>query len=202
MEWYKIPEIRFRDFIECLRGVYLARDASVATTVDDRDPFTKACVPYSAEHEAFRQREKNVSMKFGYFHQNLMGKFHGYKSLKNGDVTGIDLVKEDGTEAWEIKNRHNTMNSGSAKTVENKLLKMVEKGVKAFVVQVNCPNGKVNRHAMPAVITVFTGQQAYAYLSKRDGFWDDLISTVSETFARFKTLEEVEQFAAQLPEQA
>jgi hypothetical protein len=199
MEWYKIPEIRFSDYVECLKDVYAAREAPITVITDERDPFTQAVMPFDVEREIFRQREKNVSMKLGYFHQKLAGKFPGYKTLKDGHESGLDVIKEDGTELWEWKNRHNTMNSGSAKSVEQKLSDALAKGMKAFLVQVNCPNGRVIRYKMPEAIRILNGKQAYAYISGREDFFEDLQSTIAATFTKF-TWSEIRQFAAQPPE--
>jgi hypothetical protein len=202
MEWYKIPEIRFSDYVECLKDVYAAREAHISMIADERDPFTQAVLPFNMEMEIFRQREKNVSMKLGYFHQKLAGKFPGYKTLKDGHESGLDVIKEDGTELWEWKNRHNTMNSGSAKSVEQKLSDALAKGMKAFLVQVNCPNGKVMRHKMPAAISILNGKQAYAHMAGRESFFEDLQCTIAATFTKFITWSEIQQFAAQQPEPA
>jgi hypothetical protein len=199
MSWYKIPEIRFSDYVECLKDVYAAREAPIVVHPDDRDPFTQAVLPFSEENEIFRQREKNVSMKLGYFHQKLAGKFPGYKTLKDGHESGLDVIKEDGTELWEWKNRHNTMNSSSARGVEDKLLKALSRGMKAFLVQVNCPNGKVCRYKMAGAIIILNGKQAYERISGRENFFDDLQSTIASTFEKFSTWTEIQQFVAQLP---
>lgn len=198
-DWYKIPEIRFCDYVESLKGVYDARTANIDVQTDERDAFTKAVMPWRLDDEVWRQREKKITMALGDFHQKLMGKFSGYTNLGTGHVTGLDLMKTDGTEYWEVKNRHNTMNSASAKTTLDKLLVMKEKGSTVFLAQINCPGGKVNRYGYPSDVTVFNGSQAYAYLSGRETFWNDLIYTISETFKLFTTHSEIQRFAAQQP---
>jgi len=202
MEWYQIPEIRFRDYVECLADIYAARAVKIPNQGDTRDKFTKAVLPFDQTHEIYRMREKKVAMAMGYFHQNLAGKFNGYRTLKNGTPSGLDVEKEDGSEFWEWKNRHNTMNSASAKETENKLMAQVNQGRRAFLVQVNCPGGKVNRYKMPAAIAILNGEQAYTYISGRTNFFSDLVVTLTETFGRFTTYSEIQQFAAQLPEPA
>lgn len=199
MEWYLIPEIKFQDYAECLGDIYAARSVNIPIQGDTRDAFTKAVMPFNQDHEIFRKREKKIAMAFGYFHQNLAGKFNGYQTLKNGTSSGLDVIKEDGSEFWEWKNRHNTMNAASAKETENKLMAQVNKGRRAFLVQVNCPGGKVSRFKMAAAITILNGEQAYAYISGRPNFFSDLIETLTATFVKFTTYSEIQQFAAQLP---
>jgi Eco47II restriction endonuclease len=198
-EWYKIPEIRFADYVECLKGVYAARDAPIHAIKDVRDPFLKAVVPYLPDEEIARQRGDKIAQELGNFHQKLMGKIPGYTDLGRGHASGLDLMKTDGTEFWEVKNRHNTMNSGSAKTVLDKLLEQKKKGAQVFLVQVNCPDGKVIRHGFPTDVNVFNGSRAYAHMAGRESFWNDLIDTMTETFKRFANYSEIVRFAEQLP---
>ena len=200
MEWYRIPEIPFREYVSCLEVLYSARNVNIPIQGDTRDAFTKAVMPFNQDHEIFRMREKKMTMALGYFHQNLAGKFNGYRTLKNGSPSGLDVEKEDGSEFWEWKNRHNTMNAASAKTTEIKLMDKVNQGRRAFLVQVNCPGGKVSRFKMPAAIAILSGEQAYAYISGRPNFFSDLIETLTATFVKFKTYSEIQKFAAQLPE--
>jgi hypothetical protein len=137
--------------------------------------------------EAHRRYEKALSMKMGDFHEELAGKFPGYHTLENGDETGCDVQKIDGSEIWEWKNRDNTMNSGSAATVMTKLTKASAKSMKPYLVLVNCEKKKVPRLGAPEPVTVLTGRQAYAQLSGRAEFFDDLNATLDHTFRTYPT---------------
>lgn len=68
---------------------------------------------------AFKQRQRQ--MKEGAIAQVSMGNFYGWKDLKKGHESGLDIMKEDNSIICEIKNKHNTCNSGSLKTVLDKL---------------------------------------------------------------------------------
>ncbi len=70
------------------------------------------------ETECVRQMDKSNSNHIGYFHQNL------FKYVGNGwevPKEGFDLVNEEKHIFVEIKNKHNTMNSGSAANVYIKM---------------------------------------------------------------------------------
>lgn len=125
----------------------------------------------------------------GDFHEELAGKLPGWKTLKNGDESGCDVMKEDGTEFQEWKNRDNTMNSSSASSVIAKLKKLAAEGKKAVLVEVNCPAGKVCRFGAPPEVEVLNGQQAYARVSGRETFFLDLKSTLAYVFKNFKTFD-------------
>lgn len=204
MQWYQIPEIQFKDYVKCVANIYTLLEGKTKSKGDD-DVFMKKILQSHSgltdaqwnETERIRRLNKQFSMNIGYFHEELAGKFKGYITLPNGHATGCDVRKEDGTEIWEWKNRHNTMNSGSGASVRAKLMAEHERGVKAFLVEVNCPAGKVNRFKLPEEISVLNGVEAYTYLSGRSSFHDDLLATIAETFSRFKTLKEIQKFAAQ-----
>lgn len=78
------------------------------------------------EAEIIRQRGKKSEMAIGEFHQHILGHVDGWIDLQQGHETGLDLMNEEGTIFMEIKNKVNTTNSGSGKTVFEKLEKVVE----------------------------------------------------------------------------
>lgn len=84
--------------------------------------------PGIIDNEIFRQRDKSNNNAIGYFHQNIFSYFNGCTVPKEGwdvifkDDAGISV---DGnivhTVYVEMKNKHNTMNSSSAR---NTFIKM------------------------------------------------------------------------------
>ena len=80
-----------------------------------------------ANKEIERQQDKTINNKIGEFHQELLGKVDGWVDLGIGDETEIDLKKEDNSVFIELKNKHNTMNSSSAKTCREKLENVIER---------------------------------------------------------------------------
>ncbi len=137
--------------------------------------------------EKQRLYEKALSMKMGDFHEELMGKFRGYQTLPVGHSTGTDVRRLDDSEFLEVKNRDNTMNSGGAESVVRKLTKLVNDGKRAILVLVNSSKRTLPRFKAPAAVQVIDGKQAYAYLSGRETFHADLLSTLNETFRRYPT---------------
>ena len=133
----------------------------------------------------------------GDFHEELAGKLPGWETLKVGDPSGCDVMKKDGTEYQEWKNRDNTMNSSSGSAVIGKLQALAAKGKKAVLVEVNCPKGKVCRFGAPPNIEVLNGQQAYARVSGRETFFDDLNTTLAYVFKTFKTYDALTKGTAQ-----
>lgn len=194
LAWYRIKEIALKDYVACLKDVYAVLEHKHKSKGCD-DVFLRTIMAahsgMSAEAwaaaEEQRRYEKALTMKMGDFHEELAGKFPGYKTLKRGDETGCDVQKLDGSEIWEFKNRDNTMNSGSAESVVAKLVAEIAKGKKAFLVLVNCEKKTVPRLGAPASVTVLNGRQAYEYLSKRPTFFDDLQATLGYTFAHYPT---------------
>ena len=138
-----------------------------------------------------RMFEKALSMKMGDFHEELAGKFRGYRCLAVGDATGCDVQSVDGAHVMEWKNRDNTMNSGSASAVIAKLKAVAAAGKKATLVLVNIFRATVPRFGAPTSVEVIDGRAAYAQLSGRADFIDSLQTTMGETFERYKTFAEL-----------
>jgi len=204
--WYRLAEIPFADYVACLKPLYSILEKK-HTSKSDPDIFLKTILA-SHSHmtveqwdagEAQRLYEKNLSMKMGDFHEELMGKFPGYETLRVGHSTGTDVRKLDDTEFLEVKNRDNTMNSGAADSVVRKLTKLTEEGKAAFLVLVNSEKKTLPRFKAPKAVHVINGKQAYTKLSGRDTFYDDLVTTMGETFSRFPTYTALESEATADP---
>lgn len=75
------------------------------------------------EGECIRQIDKSNTNHIGYFHQNLFKYIGGGWSVPE---VGFDIVNDERHLYVELKNKHNTMNSGAATTVyanmQNKIL--------------------------------------------------------------------------------
>jgi hypothetical protein len=142
--------------------------------------------------EQIRLNQKVLEMKMGDFHEELMGKFPGYETLPLGHITGCDVRKKDGTELFEVKNRQNTVKGSDGKHIINMLKNHKNAGVNlCAMVQINCPNGKVNRFGAPPEIVVWNGVQTYTHLSGRTSFFHDLLHTVNYISEHFKTFSEL-----------
>lgn len=66
------------------------------------------------QNESLRQIDKSNSNHIGYFHQNIFKYFgNGWEVPKHG----YDIINKEQNIFIELKNKHNTMNSGSAQKV-------------------------------------------------------------------------------------
>lgn len=74
---------------------------------------------------AFKVRQNQ--MKEGEIAQIAIGNFCNWKNLKMGHESGLDCKKKDNSIIMEIKNKYNTCNSNSQKTMLDKLAKYKEK---------------------------------------------------------------------------
>ena len=138
--------------------------------------------------EKNRLSQKVLEMKIGHFHEDLMGKFLGYETLAKGHKTCCDVQKKDETVVIEVKNRNNTIKGSDGKHTIALLKSHKDAGKKAILVQINCPNGKVNKYGNITDIDIWNGKQIYTYLSGRDSFFDDLLFTVNYTFFNFNSV--------------
>lgn len=62
-------------------------------------------------------------MKEGEIAQIVIGNFYEWIDLKTGHESGLDCMKKDNSVIMEVKNKYNTGNSGSEKSVLDKLSK-------------------------------------------------------------------------------
>ena len=95
----------------------------------DKNVFSKSYEQLIAD-EIFRQRDKSNNNSIGYFHQNI------FKYIANCEVpkAGWDVIytnPETGQKIYaELKNKHNTMNSGAAQKIyiqmQNQIMKTPE----------------------------------------------------------------------------
>jgi len=74
---------------------------------------------------AHKQRQKQ--MKEGEISQILIGNWIGWEDLGIGHISGLDCRKKDNSIIIEIKNKYNTCNSGSKKSLLDKLAKYKKK---------------------------------------------------------------------------
>ncbi len=193
-KWYAIREISMPSFVKCLKPLYSVLEEK-HTSKSNEDPFLKSVLMGfgSMTEETWKKAEKArlyqkaLEGKMGDFHEELMGKFPGYQTYPTGHESGCDVGSLDDTTVIEVKNRDNTMNSSSGKSVIANLVRNKEKGRRAILVEVNCPNGKVARFGAPPSLEILNGQQAYKLLSGRDDFFEDLNRTLQHVFANFKT---------------
>jgi hypothetical protein len=198
--WYRIPEIPIEKFVICVKDIYKVIEETHKSK-SSLDTFIKAVLTGHAnmteaawdKAEKVRLSQKALEMKMGDFHEELMGKFPGYITFPNGHVTGCDVGKSDLSELFEVKNRDNTIKGSDGKHVVAMLKEHADKGRLAVLVQINCPNGKVNRFGADATVKVWNGSQVYEYLSGRASFFDDLEITVKYVFANFKTYDSLKQ---------
>ena len=78
---------------------------------------TKTNIKYLKIAFELKQRQ----MKEGLVSQIIIGNWYGWEDLGIGDPTGLDCRKKDNSIIMEIKNKYNTLNYDSQKSVFNKL---------------------------------------------------------------------------------
>lgn len=126
--------------------------------------------------ESMRQSQKGLQNAIGYFHQDVLGSVKGWENMgRNG---AIDVRSSDGAVVAEIKNKFNTMNSGSALAVYDKLAGFLDYNEKykgrstAYVVfivprspvsldDVFCPSDKGTRRQLRQDIRMIDGASFY-----------------------------------------
>ena len=87
------------------------------------------------ETELLRQIDKSINNFIGTFHEEVLGAVAAYE---NGRSRGYDIWALDDTLFAEIKNKYNTMGSGSQESVFQKLARFADdhKQAKCYCVQI------------------------------------------------------------------
>jgi len=196
-EWYKIPEISPNNFLIAIKPIFQALKVEIKSRNSKTDDkFMKTIIMsyynWSQEdwlkHEHLRNLQKVLEMNMGDFHETLAGYFKGYKNVKVGHVSGCDVIKEDGTEVWEWKNKENTMNHDAKKSVFKKLNDNASNGKKAYLVFVNAWTKMKKQDNFE----ILSGKEAYKMLSGRESFYTDLMDTLQVIFQNYKTFIELQ----------
>lgn len=127
------------------------------------------------ESEVLRQIDKSSESSIGKFHEQILGGISGYEI---GKLSGFDIKAVDDTLFADIKNKHNTMNSGSAEALFQKLAGFANQYKKAncYWVQILAKssfvepwraeiNGKEYSHSR---VFKISGDQFYALLTGKE----------------------------------
>jgi hypothetical protein len=202
MEWYKISEIPFKEYVLCLAQIYKVLEQKTSS-LNQTDIFLKrSYLAFTGKTEEDWECEQKqisfhrlLSMKIGDLHEELMGKLPAYETLPQKHTSKCDVRSKDETEYIEVKNNDNTMNSDSAKSVIKKLNDIIEKGKHAILILVNSVSRITPRFGAPPEIEVLNGRNGYAHLSGREKFYDDLLETIEYTFKNFKTYKQLQEIA-------
>ena len=122
--------------------------------------------------EIARQIDKSINNAIGTFHEEILG---GIKGFEKGSLDGYDIKANDNTLFADIKNKHNTMSSGLAEAVFQKLARFADDNKKAncYLVQILAKksfnqkwegiiNGKEYSHSR---VFKISGDKFYALLS-------------------------------------
>ena len=127
--WYLIPEIDIVDFSYCIQSLFnhVAEQVKGTTPVLD-DVFYKqiyfARTPSATEatwkqFELMRRFYQGLAQKLGDFHEEIIGKFPGFRTLPVGHWSGVDIITEDRKLFIEVKNRF-PISSDTLETVYEK----------------------------------------------------------------------------------
>jgi hypothetical protein len=127
------------------------------------------------QSEILRQIDKSINNSIGIFHEQVLGGINGFEV---GNLSSFDIKAQDNTLFADIKNKHNTTNSGSAEALFQKLARYANdyKKAKCYWVQILAKNsfcklwtgilnGKEYSHSR---VYKISGDQFYALLTGKE----------------------------------
>jgi hypothetical protein len=202
-EWYKIPEISFEKYISYVLEIYknfedVNKDFILESNKEDI--FLKKIMMSKNNwndeewytYEKNRILQKNLEMKIGYFHENISSSIKGYTKIINetnkDKEPHCDIINIELNEIFELKNKENTMNSDSKRSVFNKLKMFSLRGMKTYLVYIN---KWTKKNKIKDNLIILSGKDFYNKISGRDTFYDDFIETVTYTFLHYKNIDEL-----------
>ena len=99
---------------------------SIKLTFDSK--FNRIDEESLIQAEILRQIDKSINNSIGTFHEQIIG---GIKGFEVGKLSDYNIKAKDDTLFAEIKNKHNTMGSGSREAVFQKLARYADDNKKA-----------------------------------------------------------------------
>lgn len=149
--------------------------------------------------EINRQIDKSINNSIGTFHEQILGGITGYEK---GNQSGYDIKASDNMLFAELKNKHNTMSSGLAEAVFQKLARFADdnKKAKCYLVQVLAKksfnenwsgiiNGKEYSHSR---VYKISGDQFYKLLSSKDNALLELYKVLPQAIKDYLSKQEKE----------
>ncbi len=142
--------------------------------------------------EILRQIDKSINNSIGIFHEQILGGIDGYEI---GNKSGYDIKSKDNTLFAEVKNKHNTMNSGTAESVFKKLAHYADtnKKAKCYWVQILAKKsfcekwtGIINKKEYShSRVYKISGDRFYAMLSGKDDAFFQLYKALPKAISDF-----------------
>ncbi|HMS98732.1 MAG TPA: Eco47II family restriction endonuclease [Saprospiraceae bacterium] len=137
------------------------------------------------QSEILRQIDKSINNSIGTFHEEILGGINGFET---GKLLGYDIKSSNNTLFADIKNKHNTMNSGASEALFQKLARYANdhKNAKCYWVQILAKgsfcelwsgeiNGKEYSHSR---VYKISGDQFYALLTGQEDAMYQLYKTL------------------------
>lgn len=130
--------------------------------------------------EAIRKElEHKIEMKledlFGNYHEKYLGKARHIPSnspwriLKRGEMPGIDIANDEQKRYLQIKNKHNSLNSSSAKRLATELQRVSEEKPNAIVgagwVIAGPSRSCIGENYIEPVARIFKGNDLYSFVT-------------------------------------
>jgi hypothetical protein len=208
-DWYKINEIDIRDFVYCTQRLFKLVDTDIKEDGNYDDIFMKeifiaqqnSSESQWLEFDKVRRTQQALSQRLGDFHEELAGKFPGYRTVHTGHWSGLNVMREDRKIYMEWKNRGNISTDVKEKVFE-KFQYLLDKKTEPLVqyvvlVCVNVPDKwkkpdlviknksgkvKIDLTKYKDKIHIMSGREAYTTLSGSSTFFDRLLETIKFVF--------------------
>ncbi len=182
------------------------------------DPFRLAFnvamhgAPDAIRHEVQHKLEMALENDFGSFHEEYLGnctrapRGSRWRVVPRGQVPGVDLANDSEGIYLQLKSKHNSMNSSSAKRLAQELRALKARrphatvGCAWVVATTDRPcNGEGEIAAVGAVLK---GKAVYDFVTGRSGDMDEVVALLpglmADAIRRHRLAEEIDNIAARV----
>jgi hypothetical protein len=160
-------------------------------TYDDEDEIMQLILAAELKHRGIDidlktivmidRLKRSICQHTGTLWQRILGTAPGWSDLGIGDTSGCDLINEDRKQVIELKNKWNTMNSGSKESVCKKLEAQKRKGYDAYIGIVNPHRARSNTRTLKNGVKQVTGAELFKVIYGCD-VRREIIHHIKETY--------------------
>lgn len=189
-----VPPERACQIIALIIRAYMNPPRSIDGYDEDKRRLDMAYNGYTekqwVESEGNRLMGKRVEMAIGNTHEFLLGSAPGWCVLKEKTFS-MDLYHAETNACAQIKNRDNTVNAGSFKSLYANFKSAVAHGMCGLYVTVNQSKSSPNMRTLPEGVEQLYRNAAYKHLFKRDDVHEKLMNTCSYVLRHKMTVAQV-----------
>jgi hypothetical protein len=189
-----VPPERVCQIIALMVRAYMGSPRDIDGYDENKRRLDMAFYGFTAEewvtYEDERLRQKRVEMAFGDKHELLLGSAPGWVCLKTKSFS-MDLYHAETNTCVQIKNRDNTVNAASFKSMCENFKSAFAHGMRGLYVTINQSRSVPSNRTLPEGVEQLYSDSAYKRLFKRDDVYENAMKTLTYVLSCKMTIQQV-----------